>query len=285
MPYNLEIDLLRSFTVISDTGSLSRAALQLAKTQSALSMHVKRLEDLTGRCLLNRGGRGVTLTAHGLRLLTHARDILRAHDRALADLTGQGLTGSVRFGCPDDYAAAFLPGLVGSFTSVHPDVLIEIVCGSTQRLNRMLEQQQLDLALVSIVNPHTKHDIIRMEPLVWVGRTGFPVWNSIPLPLALTEVDTFDHQAVLKSLEHDGRKFRIAYASASLAGLTAVVRSGQAVAVLTRAAVPPDLLELGPDVGLPDLPQLGIAIAFDKVVSSDPAEQFATHIRHTLPKL
>ncbi|GBQ59063.1 LysR family transcriptional regulator [Komagataeibacter swingsii] len=285
MSYNLEIDLLRSFSAIADTGSLSRAALRLAKTQSALSMQVKRLEELTGRCLLNRGGRGVTLTAHGLRLLAHARDILRAHDRALADLTGRGLSGSVRFGCPDDYAAAFLPGLVGSFTSAHPDVLIEIVCGSTQRLNRMLERHQLDLALVSIVNPHANDDVIRVEPLVWVGRAGFPVWNSTPLPLALTEVDTFDHQAVLNSLEHDGRNFRIAYASASLAGLTAVVRSGQAVAVLTRPAVPADLLELGPDASLPGLPQLGITIAFDKVAGNDLAERFAAHIRHTLPKL
>src|SRR5580704_448176 len=110
--------------MVAETGVLSRAAERLGKTQAAISMQMKRLEESVGRSLLVRTGRGVNLTLQGEQLLGHARKILRSHDEAAAELAVDSLSGSLRFGCPDDYAAVLLPPLLRSFSRQHPHVLI-----------------------------------------------------------------------------------------------------------------------------------------------------------------
>jgi molybdate transport repressor ModE-like protein len=280
----LDIDLLRTFVVIAHAGSLSAAAPSIGRTQAAISMQIKRLEDIVGQPLLNRGGRGVTLTQEGERLLAHAQVILSAHDEAIASLTGKGLSGVIRFGCPDEYAASFLSDLIGEFVSHHPDVLIEVVCASTPRLHERLNKHAIELALVSIIDGATDEHSIRVEPLVWIAKSAATL-DIEPLPLALSDPDGLDHINALRGLEAEGRRYRIAYASGSLTGLLAVVRSGQALAVLTRTAVPLDLQILGPRYKLPTLPALGITIAFDRPRPSALVAAFAAHIRAVLPKI
>lgn len=282
MSATLDIDLLRTFVVIAHAGSLSSAAPSIGRTQAAISMQIKRLEEIIGQPLLNRGGRGVTLTQEGDRLLVHAQGILSAHDEAIADLTGKGLSGVIRFGCPDEYAASFLSDLIGEFVSHHPDVLIEVVCASTPRLHERLNKHAIELALVSIIDGATDEHSIRVEPLVWIAKSAATL-NMEPLPLALSDPDGLDHINALRGLDADGRRYRVAYASGSLTGLLAVVRSGQALAVLTRKAVPSDLKILGPKYKLPALPALGITIAFDRARPSALVAAFAAHIRAVLP--
>ena len=137
---------------IAQTRTLGRAASQIGRTQAAVSMQVKKLEALLNQPLLNRTGRGVTLTLHGDRLLGHARIILRHHDAAVADISGTGLTVTLRFGCPDDYAAAFLPHILRSFAGRHPQVFVEVCCAPTPRLMDQLARHGLDLALISTAN-------------------------------------------------------------------------------------------------------------------------------------
>jgi DNA-binding transcriptional LysR family regulator len=280
----LDIELLRTFVVIAHAGSLSAAAPRIGRTQAAVSMQIKRLEEIVGQPLLNRGGRGVTLTQEGERLLAHAQGILSAHDEAIADLTGRGLSGVIRFGCPDEYAASFLSSLIGDFVSHHPNVLIEVVCASTPRLHEKLSQHTIELALVSIIEGATDEPSIRTEPLVWVAKSTATL-KIDPLPLALSDPDGLDHINARRSLDAEGRRYRVAYASGSLTGLLAVVRSGQALAVLTRSAVPKDLRVLGPKYNLPPLPALGIVVAFDRARPSSLVSAFAAHIRAVLPKI
>ena len=168
MATQLAIDLLRCFSIVAETGALSRAADRVGRSQAAVSMQMKRLEEIVGQPLLNRTGRGVSLTAHGERLLTHARRILRSHDDALAELSGRSLTGTLRFGCPDDYADAFLPALLRTFAELHPHAMIEVVCASTPRLVNQLDRNILDLALTSVPLASAR-PILRQEELVWVG--------------------------------------------------------------------------------------------------------------------
>lgn len=281
----LDLNLLKTFTVIAETGSLSRSARRIGLTQAAVSLQVKRLEHLLNQQLLERTGRGVTLTRNGSRLLEHAERILRYHDEALAELSGTGLSGTIRFGCPDDYAVFFLPLLLRGFAREHPEVIVEVHSAHTPRLLERLERHSLDLALTSFGLGEKGVSIIRTEPFVWVGAHGFNAANMDPLRLALTDPDTLDHRAARRSLDAAGRAYRIGYASASLAGLTAVVRSGQAIAVLTRTAVPDDLRILPPESGLPRLPNVGIALS---VASKRPAavvNAFAEHVRSVLPTL
>ncbi|HKR43612.1 MAG TPA: LysR family transcriptional regulator [Paraburkholderia sp.] len=289
----LEIDLLRSFAVIAEVRSLSRAAERVGRTQSALSQQIKRLEEIVDQPLFQRTGRGVALTSPGERLLVHAQRILRLHDEAMADLCGTGLSGTLRFGCPDDYAAVFLPSLLRRFSGQHPNALVEVVCVPTPRLLEQLDKRAVDLALVSLpltaIGPaHASgpHDeIIRREQLVWIGSPGLDSTHFEPLPLALSDPDTLDYIAACEALERMGRAYRVAYASSSLAGLTALVRSGQAFAVMTQTAVPADLAILNGDPALPPLPAVGITIKFGRKRPSLLTTAFAEHIRLTLPLL
>ncbi|MBO3758896.1 LysR family transcriptional regulator [Ciceribacter sp. L1K22] len=282
MPVQLDIDLLRCFSIVAETGTLSRAAERVGRSQAAVSMQMKRLEEIVGQTLLNRSGRGVSLTVHGERLLTHAKRILRSHDDALAELSGRSLAGTLRFGCPDDYADAFLPPLLRSFAELHPQAFIEVVCASTPRLLAQLERKGLELALTSVpLAP--ERSVLRHEDIVWVGaRDGGQ--SSGPLRLALGDPDTLDHRAAIATLERIGRPYQLAYASGSLAGLLAVVRSGQAIAVLTRAAVPDDLAILSGN-GLPQLPTIGLTVRMDDQRASPITRAFAQHIRAMLPTL
>ncbi|WP_321960823.1 LysR family transcriptional regulator [Paraburkholderia sp. J7] len=283
----LEIDLLRSFAVIAEVRSLSRAAERVGRTQSALSQQIKRLEEIVDQPLFQRTGRGVALTSPGERLLVHAQRILRLHDEAMADLCGTGLSGSIRFGCPDDYAAVFLPSLLRQFSSQHPHALVEVVCVPTPRLLEQLDKRAVDLAMVSLPlgASGTDDEIIRREQLVWIGSPELDAAHFDPLPLALSDPDTLDHIAACEALERAGRAYRVAYASSSLAGLTALVRSGQAFAVMTQTAVPPDLAILNGDPALPPLPAVGITIKFARKRPSLLTAAFAEHIRLTLPML
>jgi DNA-binding transcriptional LysR family regulator len=280
---SLEIDLLRSFVAVAEARALSRAAERIGRTQSALSQQMMRLEAIVDQPLFQRTGRGVLLTHPGERLLMHAQRILRVHDEAMADLCGTGLSGSIRFGCPDDYAAVFLPSLLRQFSSQHPHALVEVVCAPTPRLIEHLEKRAVDLALVSLADDGD--DIIRREQLVWVGSPGLDAAHVDPLPLALSDPDTLDHVFACDALRRAGRGFRIAYASSSLAGLMAVVRSGRAFAVLTRTAVPADLPILDADVSLPALPSVFVAVKVARGRALPLVSAFAEHVRGRLPML
>lgn len=283
----LEIDLLRSFVAIAQAGSLSRAAQRMARTQSALSQQMKRLEAIVDQPLLQRTGRGVVLTHSGERLLGHARRILRAHDEAMADMSGRGLSGTIRFGCPDDYAAAFLPDLLREFAVAHPHALVEVICEPTPRLLEQLARHALDLALISVPDGVEDDSVIRREPLVWIATPGLEAAGAnrdVPLPLALSDADTLDHMAACEALTRVGREYRIAYASSNLAGLTALARSGQAFAVMTQTAVPADLRIVTGDT-LPALPSVGITVKFDRARPNHLSVAFADHIRRTLAVL
>jgi DNA-binding transcriptional LysR family regulator len=284
MARSFDIDLLRSFASVAETGALSRAASRIGRSQAALSMQMKRLEDLVGQPLLTRTGRGVVPTVQGERFLIHARRILSSHDEALAEFSGGSLSGTLRFGCPDDHAQAFLPTLLRGFAQDHPAAAIEVICGSTPRLQAQFDRGGLDLALVSV--PLVAEDaILRCEDLVWVVPRDQSGLRTDPVPLALGDPDTLDHQAAVAALDRVRRSYRIAYASGSLSGLLAVVRSAQAIAVLTRSAVPADLRILTPTSGLPPLARIGVTIRIEEQHASQLARAFARHAREILPAL
>lgn len=285
MTRHLDIDLLRTFVAIAETRTLGRAAHQVGRTQAAVSMQVKKLEQMLNQPLLNRTGRGVTLTLHGERLLGHARTILRHHDAAVADVSGAGLSGTLRFGCPDDYAAAFLPQILRSFAGLHPLVFVEVYCAPTPRLLEQLARHALDLALVSTAGKGAAAAILRREPLVWVGNRHDDAASREPLQLALSDPDTLDHRAACEKLEAAGRPYRVAYASGAMSGLLAVVRSGQAIAVLTQSAVPDDLQVLPTSRHLPKLPTVGLTIQFDLPRPAGLVVEFAEQLRRIVPAL
>jgi len=279
----LDPDLLASFVAVAEAGGFSEAAARVHRTQSAVSMQIKRLEERLGRTLFERSARGATLTPAGELLLPHARAILRAHREALALFERDAVQGRVVVGAPDDYAATFLPASLARFADTHPKVEVELlVAPSAELVPALARPDGPDLALVTAGSGERAAAILRREPLVWVAAEGHVLARRDPLPLALFHPGCAFRRAALSALAEAGRRYRIAYTSVSLSGVIAAVKSGFAVGVMLRASLVPGLSVLGPADGLPELPAMAIALVRAEGRRNGAAEALARHLAATL---
>lgn len=256
---DLQIDWLKCFVAVVDAGSLSAAAPQVHRSQSAISMQLKKLEAALGCQLLLRGPRQHQLTPQGQLLLGYARRMLDVHGQAQAAFHGEELTGRIRLGVPDDYAARYLTPVLRRFAPHHGAVEIELICEQSTALIPRVERGDLDLALVS--RDHPRHGTLLFhEPMVWVGADSFQLWRRDPLPIAVYEDASLARRSAIHSLALQGRRYKVVYNSSSLAGQIAAVESGLAVAVLTQCSAPAHLRILGSDEGLGPLEPMEVAV-------------------------
>ena len=270
---DFQIDWLRAFVAVVDAGSLSAAAPLLHRSQSAVSMQLKKLESALGRAVLLRGPRHMDLTAAGTELLVYARRMLALQAETHTALLGPQLAGRVRLGVPDDYAAMYLTPVLRSFASRFSGVEIELTCEQSTSLIPRVTHGELDLALVSRDRPQRGRYLFQ-EPLVWVGSAQFDTWRRDPLPIAVYEAASMARKAALSALAARKRNYRVVYHSSSLAGQLAAVESGLAVAVLTRCSVPPGLQvlqNLPAGFELPALPSMDVALLRSKQSRGVPA--------------
>lgn len=256
----LEPDLLRSFVAIAESGSFTAAAQRVHRTQSAVSMQIRRLEDLIGQALFTREGRQVRLTPAGEVLLGHARRILQAHRDALAEFDRTALAGEVTIGAPDDYASTFLPRVLARFAETHARVHVSVVCRPSVELVGCIADRSIDLALVSEGSGERGGVLVRREPLVWVAAARHRPEELDPLPLAVFQPGCVFRRAMTESLAASGRTGRIAYTSLSIAGIHAALDSGLAVSALLRSGLRPGLRVLDERDGFPPLPELGLVL-------------------------
>lgn len=269
--HDLQLDWLRAFVAVVDAGTLSAAAPRIHRSQSAVSMQLLKLEEAVGRPVLLRGPRHLELTATGVELLGYARRLLELHGEALAALHGPQLSGRVRLGVPDDYAARYLTPVLRNFAGRHAGVEIVLDCEQSTSLIPRVQRGELDLALVSRDRP-TRGTLLFREPLVWVGAAAHEAWRRDPLPVAVYEPRSLARQAALAALAAQRRAHRVVYNSSSLAGQIAAVESGLAVAVLTRCSVPPGLMVLQQDRhGLPSLPAMEVSLLRSPASRRSPA--------------
>ncbi|WP_308367758.1 MULTISPECIES: LysR family transcriptional regulator [unclassified Microbulbifer] len=253
------MDWLKCFVAVVDAGSLSAAAPEVHRSQSAVSMQLKKLESALGCRLLVRGPRQHQLTPEGQRLLGYARRILDLHAETQAAFHGKELTGRIRLGVPDDYAAKYLTPALKRFAPHHGSVEIELNCEQSTSLIPRVERGDLDLALVS--RDHPRHGTLLFhEPMVWVGSPQFQIWRRDPLPIAVYESTSLARRSAINSLALQGRRYRLVYNSSSLAGQIAAVESGLAVAVLTQCSAPSHLEILGSDHGLGPLEPMEVSV-------------------------
>ena len=187
----LDTDQLRSFLAIVDSGSFTKAAERVHKTQSAVSMHIRRLEEQLGCALFVKQGRGARLTAEGERLIEFARRIIQVEAGAMAALSRKGLRGAVRLGIPDDYAESFLAEILSRFNRRHPLVEVSVVCEASIELAAQVAAGALELALVTAGGSSREvagfhgFELLREEPLVWAAAERFRIEEGAPIPLAL----------------------------------------------------------------------------------------------------
>jgi len=256
---DLQIDWLTCFVAAVDAGSLSRAAAEVHRSQSAVSMQLKKLETAVGHPLLVRGARRFDLTHEGQTLLGYARRMLDLQAEAQAALREDEITGLVRLGVPDDYASRYLTPVLKRFAPRHGGVEIQLDCEQSTSLIPRVARGELDLALVS--HDHARRGTLLFhEPMVWVGAPQFDVWRRQPLPIAVYEPASLGRRSALNALALQGRPYRIVYNSSSLAGQIAAVESGLAVAVLTQCSAPAHLQLLGAEHGLGPLAPMEVAV-------------------------
>lgn len=272
----IDSELLRTFTVIADQGGFTRAADQLNRTQSAVSMQMKRLEeDVIQRPLFSREGRHVHLTAEGEMLLGYARRILRLQGEALNSLRTPDMVGLVRIGTPDDYVARFLPGVLARFARSFPLVQVEMHCEPSAQL---LQRHDLDLTIVTREPGKEIGELLRQEQLVWAQACGAELQHLEQLPLAMFNGDCFCRHWACNALEAQQRNYRVAYTSPSLSAIFAVVGAGLAITAQPRSLIPDSMQVLGPEHGLPEMPQASIVLLRNTPRSSAASESLAAHV-------
>jgi DNA-binding transcriptional LysR family regulator len=256
---NLDMDVLRTLAVAMDLGGFGKAAERLGRSQSAVSLQMRRLEERVGRPLFRKQGRGLGLTEAGDVVLGYARRILELNDQALAAARGMDVAGSVRFGVPQDFGETWLPGVLARFTRLHPAVMIEARVDRTNSLVERIGERGLDLALLW-GKPLPDAVPVKRLPIVWIGAKDYVVKRGEELPLALFDPPCVFRQPGIEALERSRRRWRLAFTSPSLSGLWAAAAAGLAVTIRTPLGLPPQLAPLGRSGDLPKLPEIVLSL-------------------------
>ena len=237
----LDLDLLRSFVSVVESGGFTRAGERVHRTQSTVSQQIKRLEDDLGQTLLNRNGRDVTPTEAGERLLSYARRLLSLAEEARDVVARPAQEGAVKLGIPEDFAATRLAKLLAAFSRAHPTLRLDVRADQSLNLKRELERGDLDLALLKRGAGDGPAIAVWPEQVFWVTSKSHPVDIHGPsLPLIGFPPGCLYRTRAIHALETSGRAWHMAYTSSSLAGIQAAVAAGMGLCILSEMAVQAD---------------------------------------------
>jgi DNA-binding transcriptional LysR family regulator len=256
---SLDPDLLKAFLAVADQRSFTRAATALNRTQSAVSMQVKRLEEQLQAELFHRTKANVDLSAAGERLLDYARRILSLNEEAVGRVREQRVEGRVRLGVMDDYGTLLLPPLLASFIANYPLIDVEMETGLTSTMTDRLGKTY-NLVIAMHPEGHSEGELLRCEQAVWAASADHRVEESDPLPVALYPQGCLFRSWAMQALDKANRPWRLAFVSHSLAAVEAIAAQGLAVTVVKSGTFPSRLRRLSARDGLPPLPRAEIRL-------------------------
>ena len=266
----LNSDLLHTFLAVADTGRVTEGAARIHRSQSAVSLQIKKLEDTLGQPVFERHGRGVALTPAGEKLLPVARDISQKLDATLRELTADSLHGQLRLGIPDDQSKAMLSQIVGAFAQSHPLVDLDVTCALSEGFPKALAAGALDLAIYEVAHPLPGLELLRRERTFWAMSRHHDLLSRDPIPVALFDRDCWWRDAALDALRAAKRPYRVAYSSQSVAGVAAAIEAGIAIGLLGETSITADLKRLGPDDGFADMPISNLVLGLRPGADSPP---------------
>lgn len=243
-------DNLRAFVSVYDLQSYTQAGERLGRSQPAISLQIKRLEQLLNASLLERQGSRIRLTDAGRELYPLAQQMLNVNDQIIAKFTESSLTGDVRLGIPSEFASTLLPSILGQFASSYPQVALQVTSGLSRDLRLGASRGQFDVILTVAESAPDNAVLVKTDQLVWVSSHAESK-VSAPLPLILAPEGCVYRRRALKML--DQQAYRIHYTNSDLAGISSAIRSGLGVSVLARSSVPMELAEIRHN----QLPELG----------------------------
>lgn len=282
----LELDILRTFVAIADTGSFTAAASIVFRTPSAVSMQIKKLEDLLGRPVFARDARSVSLTNDGVILLGYAKRLLSLNREAVSEFISPEISGVVRLGAPDDVGERILPDVLKRFAKTHPKIAVDVVIDMSTNLIKRLEERRLDITLLTCQTNQVPEggEVLLTEQLVWAGARGGSAHLCSPIPVSMWEEGCAWRAGAVEELDARKISYRIAYMSAHTAGQRAAIMSDLAVAPLPNSFVGDDMVVLGEADGLPPIGtySLGMIVRHD---AEAPVCAAADHIRATFESL
>jgi len=249
---NLDLTALRSFVAVADAGGVTRAAGFLNVTQSAVSMQLKRLEELLDLQLLDRSERRVKLTAAGEQLLGYARRILALNDEVYARMTAQDYEGEIVLGVPHDIVYPAIPQVLNRFNAEFPRVKVQLLSSYTTKLRDLFQSGKVDIILTTEDRCGEGGETLTELPLVWIGAIGGNAWKQRPLRLAFEHACIF-RQSVQAALDRAGIPWEMAVESESIRTVEASVSADLAVHTVVEGALPPEVERIQHGGALPEL--------------------------------
>jgi DNA-binding transcriptional LysR family regulator len=251
---NLDVTTLRSFVAVADSGGVTRAAGFLHLTQSAVSMQLKRLEEMLGLDLLDRSGRGIALTASGEQLLTYARRMVSLNDEVITRLTDQAFEGEITLGVPHDIVYPFIPRILQQFNTAFPRVKVHLIASFTKGLKEQYEKGEADLILTTENGLKGRSETLANMPLRWIGAPGGSAWRQRPLRIAFCRHCTF-RPHVIEALDIAGITWEMAVDTESDRTIEATVAADLAVSGVIGGTEPSHLAQIDHAGALPNLPE------------------------------
>lgn len=267
----LDLAVLRTLLAAVESGSFAAAARRVGRSESAVSLQLKRLEEQIGEPVFVRTGRQMTLTGAGIRLADYARRLLDLNDEALSAASENSIEGTVTLGVPHDVAETWLPAVIAGFRRGHPSATLRVIEGRSAILQSRLAGGQIDLAVVLSATRPVNALWSASLPMVWIGRSDFNLNGNEPLQLAAFDPPCFFRAAAVAALEGADIGWSIGYASNTLSDLWGAVKLGLGVTVRTPVAIPARLTVLDRQHGLPELPPLQVSLCGPPIETRRPA--------------
>lgn len=255
MESTLSIDQLRSFIEIVDEGSYTRAAEKLYRSQPALSMQMKRLEEQVGTRIFLRDGKQVTVTEAGQVLLSYARRILTLNELALSKLAAVETEGSVRIGVLEEVALGPLVELLTKFGRLCTKIRLELQIATSPELTELIDENKISIAVANTVHTSNATTPLWIEEYVWATNPTYKLHLEDPLPLVLDpmKIPCPLRDDSLRALDDRQRAWMISFSSVSLAAMQAAVSAGLGIGILARSSLLPDMTVLSEEDGFPPI--------------------------------
>ncbi|MDU8913445.1 LysR family transcriptional regulator [Aestuariicoccus sp. MJ-SS9] len=285
MARNIPTDLLRSFVTVVDLGGFTRAAEALGRTQPAISLQIRRLEELLQTKLIRTAGRQFALTDAGVALGPYARQMLRLNDDILAYFVEAALSGWIRVGVPTDFSHAFLLEAIAEFAARHPDVKIEIESQISKDLRENLANDRLDICIAIAPEDDAPYlvEATLVEPF-WVVKDSFRLDPKAPLPI-VRHPDPCEYAVRMRSaLRLVGRSWKTVLVSRDVAGLQTAVQAGLGATALTPATLLPGMRIGRAEEGFPPLAPLRIGLFYKHAALSKAGHGLAHHVLEHIQK-
>lgn len=280
---NLPIDVLRTFLAIIELESFTKTGEQFGRTQSAISLQVRRLEELVGQPLLKTSGRHIEVTAAGDALARYARQILRLNDEVVSRLQHRETEGVLRVGLPIDYAVAFFQLVLTNYLTEHPSVQLEISCALSDKLLDALQSGDLDVVIAMYGDqPRSGLAYSWAERPIWVRGSESTAHTLNPVPIAAHNSGCEYRNRMTRALDLIGRPWRIVFSSPGITGVQNAVRAGLGVSAMTRRTLTAGMQVLGDVDGFPPMADIRVGLHYKHSQLSDAGLMLVSYITQCL---